>query len=106
MCGFPASGSRRKAHGVAHGKLLVRSVRQTSPSTACRYAGDTTEDVPTNFTNHERLLTSKTPCTNGRELWWVQKTRGIWMYRVFLSQMGTCCGLALFTLLFRARLQI
>src|SRR6266851_1674352 len=38
MCGFPASGSRRKGHDVAHGSLLVRLVRQTRPSTSCRDA--------------------------------------------------------------------
>jgi len=38
-CGFPASGSRRKCHDVAHGKLLVRLLRQTRPSTSCRVAG-------------------------------------------------------------------
>jgi hypothetical protein len=27
MCGFPASGSRRKVHVFAHGRLLVRLVR-------------------------------------------------------------------------------
>jgi hypothetical protein len=35
MCGFPASGSRRKCHDVARGKLRVRLVRQTRPSTSC-----------------------------------------------------------------------
>jgi len=33
---FQASGSRRKCHDVAHGKLLVLLVRQTRPSTSCR----------------------------------------------------------------------
>ena len=33
--GFPASGSRRKDHGVAHGKLRVRAVKRTKPSTSC-----------------------------------------------------------------------
>ena len=33
---FQASGSRRKCHDVAHGKLLVLLVRQTRPSTLCR----------------------------------------------------------------------
>jgi hypothetical protein len=33
---FHASGSRRKVHDVAHGKLRVRLVRQTRPSTSCR----------------------------------------------------------------------
>src|SRR6266536_6396211 len=28
MCGFPASGSRRKGHDVAHASLLVRLVRR------------------------------------------------------------------------------
>ena len=32
---FQASGSRRKAHGVAHGKLLVRLVRRIKPNTPC-----------------------------------------------------------------------
>jgi hypothetical protein len=31
-CGMTASGSWRKCHDVAHGKLLVRLVRQTRPS--------------------------------------------------------------------------
>jgi hypothetical protein len=35
MCGFPASGSRRKGHDVAHGKLRVPWVRQTRLSTSC-----------------------------------------------------------------------
>jgi hypothetical protein len=29
MCGFPASGSRRKCHDVAHGRLLVRLAERT-----------------------------------------------------------------------------
>jgi len=33
--GFAASGSRRKDHGVAHGKLRVRAVKRTKPSTSC-----------------------------------------------------------------------
>ena len=36
--GFPASGSRRKDHGFAHGKLRVRSVKRTKPSTSCNAA--------------------------------------------------------------------
>ena len=36
--GFPASGSRRKDHGFAHGKLRVRSVKRTRPSTSCSAA--------------------------------------------------------------------
>ncbi len=35
---FRASGSRRKAHGVAHGKLLVRALRRARPSLSCREA--------------------------------------------------------------------
>jgi len=35
---FNASGSRRKAHDFAHGRLWVRVVRRTSPSTACKSA--------------------------------------------------------------------
>ena len=35
-CGTTASGSRRKCHDVAHGKLPVRAVRRTRPSTWCR----------------------------------------------------------------------
>jgi len=35
---FRASGSRRKAHEVAHGKLRVRAVRRTKPSTSCKSA--------------------------------------------------------------------
>jgi len=35
---FQASGSRRKVHDVAHGKLLVRLVRQTRPSPLCMAA--------------------------------------------------------------------
>ena len=35
---FRASGSRRKVHEVAHGKLRVRAVRRTNPSTSCRTA--------------------------------------------------------------------
>jgi hypothetical protein len=35
---FNASSSRRKVHGVAHGRLLVRLVRQTKPSTSCSVA--------------------------------------------------------------------
>src|SRR3982074_2373129 len=38
ICGLPASGSRRKVHDIAHGKLLVRLVRRTRPSTSCRDA--------------------------------------------------------------------
>ena len=37
-CGTTASGSRRKCHEVAHGKLFVRVERQTRPSTWCRDA--------------------------------------------------------------------
>jgi hypothetical protein len=33
-CGTTASGSRRKSHALAHGKLLVRFVRRTKPSTS------------------------------------------------------------------------
>ena len=35
---FRASGSRRKAHEVAHGKLRVRWVSRTNPSTSCSTA--------------------------------------------------------------------
>jgi hypothetical protein len=35
---FRASGSRRKVHGVAHGKLLVRVVIRARPSLSCREA--------------------------------------------------------------------
>src|SRR5215471_8758033 len=35
---FRASGSRRKVHEVAHGKLLVRLVRRTKPNTSCKAA--------------------------------------------------------------------
>jgi len=38
MCGFPASGLRRKAHDVIHGRLLVRGVKQTKPGPSCRHA--------------------------------------------------------------------
>ena len=37
---FNASGSRRKFHDVAHGKLFVRLVRQTRPITWCREASE------------------------------------------------------------------
>jgi hypothetical protein len=37
---FRASGSRRKVHGVAHGKLLVRRVRRARPSLSCREAAE------------------------------------------------------------------
>jgi hypothetical protein len=37
-CAINASGSRRKVHEFAHGKLRGRSVRRTKPSTSCRSA--------------------------------------------------------------------
>jgi len=37
-CAFNASGSRRKVHEVAHGRLRVRVVRRTRPSTSCKAA--------------------------------------------------------------------
>jgi hypothetical protein len=37
-CAFRASGSRRKAHEVAHGKLRVRAVSRTKPSSSCKAA--------------------------------------------------------------------
>ena len=33
---FNASGSRRKHHGFAHGKLRVRSASRTKPNLSCR----------------------------------------------------------------------
>jgi hypothetical protein len=38
MGGFPASGSRRKVHDVAHGRWRGRLLRRTRPSTLCREA--------------------------------------------------------------------
>ena len=38
MGGFPASGSRRKGHDVAHGRWRGRLLRRTRPSTLCRVA--------------------------------------------------------------------
>jgi hypothetical protein len=38
MGGFPASGSRRKVHDVAHGRWRGRLLRRTRPSTWCREA--------------------------------------------------------------------
>ncbi len=39
-CGLSASGSRRKCHDVAHGRVRVRWVRQTRPSTSCRVVSE------------------------------------------------------------------
>jgi hypothetical protein len=36
----------------------------------------TTQDVPTDFSDHQRLGASKTHRTNRWELWWVQKVGG------------------------------
>ena len=44
--GFPASGSRTRTHAFAHGKLRVRPLRRTSPSTSCRYSSGNRDHPP------------------------------------------------------------
>ena len=39
-CAINASGSRRKSHAFAHGKLFVRFVRRTKPSTSCKVVSE------------------------------------------------------------------
>ena len=39
-CAINASGSRRKIHAIAHGKLLVRFVSRTKPNTSCKVVSE------------------------------------------------------------------